>query len=98
MKNNNFNFQVLHHGEVFETREAALEYLNGYYKPYSLDAEPVLVKYGDERNPNAILVFGTSDNAPGSYFAIDFAKAEEQIDTLIEEIGGSQEELENIAE
>lgn len=99
MKNNNFNLQVLHHGEVFETREAAIQFLEDEYQPRSLEAEPVIVKYGDERNPNAILAFGTSDASPrGSFYAIDFAKAEEQIDTLIEEIGGSQEELENIAE
>jgi hypothetical protein len=98
MKNNNFNLVILHHEEVFETRELALNYLTDYYKPSSIDAEPVIVKYGEERNPNVILAFGTSDNAPGSYYAIDMAKANEQIEDLIETVDSDKEELEYIAD
>ena len=98
MRNKNYNLVVLHHEEVFETREDALQYLNGYYKPYSLDAEPIVVKYGDATNPDIILAFGTSDNAPGSFYAIDMTQAVEKIDTLEEEVNGSKEELEYVAD
>ena len=98
MKNNKYNLVVLHHEEVFETRELALDYLNGFYKPNSLDGEPVIVKYGDERNPNIILAFGTSDTAPGSFYAIDIAKTEEIVEELSESIEGDKEELDYVAE
>ena len=71
MKTNNYNLQLLHHEEVFVTRELALKYLTDFYKPYSLDAEPVIVKYGDVADPDIILAFGTSDAAPGGFYAID---------------------------
>ena len=98
MRNNDYNLVVLHHEEVFETRELALDYLNGYYKPYSLDAEPIIVKYGDANNPDVILAFGTSDTAPGSFYAIDMTKETERIDELEEEVDSSKEELEYIAD
>ena len=94
MRNNNYNLVVLHHDEVFATREEAMNYLLDFYKPNSLDAEPVFVKYGEERNPNVILAFGTSSNAPGSFYAIDMAKTEEQMDYLTEVVENSQDELE----
>jgi hypothetical protein len=83
MRNNNYNLVVLHHEEVFETRELAMEYLDGYYKPYSLDAEPIVVKYGETNKPNIILAFGTSDVAPGGYYAIDMTQAIEKIDEFV---------------
>ena len=98
MRNNDYNLVVLHHEEVFETRELALDYLNGYYKPYSLDAEPIIVKYGDANNPDVILAFGTSDTAPGSFYAIDMTKETERIDELEEEVDSSKEEFEYIAD
>lgn len=98
MRNNNCNLVVLHHEEVFETRELAIAYLTDYYKPNSLDSEPIVVKYGDTRNPNVILAFGTSNTTPGSYYAIDMAKAEEQIDSLVETVEADSEELEGLAE
>ena len=98
MRNKEYNLVVLHHEEVFETRELALEYLNGFYKPFSLEAEPVMVKYGEANNPNIILAFGTSNNAPGNYYAIDMQKAVDQINELTEEVDGNKEELEYIAE
>ena len=98
MKNNNFNLIVLHHEEVFETRELALSYLSDYYKPNSLEGEPVIVKYGETRNPNVILAFGTSSVAPGGFYAIDMAKANEDIEYLMDSIGGDKEELDYVAE
>lgn len=98
MRTEKYNLVVLHHEEVFETRELALEYLNGYYKPFSLEAEPVVVKYGEANNPNIILAFGTSNDAPGSYYAIDMQKTVDQVNELTEEVDGNKEELEYIAE
>lgn len=79
MRNNNFNLVFLHHNEVFSTREKAIAYLNDFYKPNSLDAEPIIVKYGDVSNPNVILGFGTSNTSPGSFYAIDMSKTEEEL-------------------
>lgn len=100
MRNNNYNLVVLHHEEVFETRELALEYLNTKYQPFSLDAEPIIVKYGDANNPDVILAFGTSDSdtALGRYYAIDMTQATEKIDELEEKVDSSAEELEYISD
>lgn len=98
MKTNNYNLQFLHHEEVFVTRELALKYLTDFYKPYSLDAEPVIVKYGDVADPDIILAFGTSDAAPGSFYVIDMTKANEQIENLIEKSEQDKGELDNIAQ
>ena len=98
MKTNNYNLQFLHHEEVFVTRELALKYLTDFYKPYSLEAEPVIVKYGDVADPDIILAFGTSDAAPGSFYVIDMTKANEQIENLIEKSEQDKGELDNIAQ
>ena len=98
MKTNNYNLQLLHHEEVFVTRELALKYLTDFYKPYSLEAEPVIVKYGDVADPDIILAFGTSDAAPGSFYVIDMTKANEQIENLIEKSEQDKGELDNIAQ
>ena len=97
MRNNPENpnsLQILHHGEVFETRKLALQYITDFYKPNSLDAEPFVVKYGDARNPSVILAFGTSSEAPGSVFALDIAEVNEKIDEII----SSQGEYSNVNE
>ena len=98
MRNKDYSLVVLHHEEVFATREEAIKYLTGLYKPNSLDAEPVIVKYGDANNPDVILAFGTSDTKPGTFYAIDMTQAVERIDTVEEEVNGSKEELDYVAE
>ena len=97
MNNGKFNLQILHKSKVFETRDAAIAYLNDWYKPNSLDAEPVVVKYGDEKNPNVVLAFGTSDAKPGSFYAIDFASMEERVNK-IEDIVGDDSQLKSAIE
>lgn len=97
MNNGKFNLQILHKSKVFETRDAAIAYLNDWYKPNSLDAEPVVVKYGDEKNPNVVLAFGTSDAKPGSFYAIDFASMEERVNK-VEEVIGDDSQLKNTIE
>ena len=98
MRNKDYSLVVLHHEEVFATREEAIKYLTGWYKPNSLDAEPVIVKYGDANNPDVILAFGTSDTKPGSFYAIDMTQSVERIDTVEEEVNSSKEELDYVAE
>ena len=93
MRTSDYNLQILHHEQVFETRELALSYLVDYYKPNSIDAEPILVKYGNVANPDVILAFGTSNDAPGSFYAIDMTKANVQIEELIEQSEQSAEEI-----
>lgn len=93
MRSSNYNLQILRHTDIFSTREEALNFLSDYYKPESLDGEPVLVKYGDSKNPNVILAIGTSSNAPGSYYVIDFTQLKEQVANIEETVNGSESNL-----
>lgn len=98
MNNSNYNLQILHHEEVFATRELALQYLSDYYKPHSLEAEPIMVKYGQANKPDVILAFGTTSAAPGGFYAIDMTKATEEIATISETIDTDKEEIATISE
>ena len=70
--------QFLHKSELFETREKAIEFLDGLRitRP-SLFAEPVVVRYGNEKEPNVILAIGatgsgsTQATLDSSYFMND---------------------------
>lgn len=96
MRNNNFNLQILHHDKVFPTREVAIAYLQDYYKPNSLEGEPVMVKYTSQNplaSPNVIIAFGTSSQAPGSFYFIDFAKLTEDVENLAQTVESNTEEL-----
>ena len=98
MNNSNYNLQILHHEEVFATRELALQYLSDYYKPHSLEAEPIMVKYGQASKPDVILAFGTTSAAPGGFYAIDMTKATEEIAEIAETIDTDKEEIATISE
>lgn len=98
MNNSNYNLQILHHEEVFATRELALQYLSDYYKPHSLEAEPIMVKYGQASKPDVILAFGTTSAAPGGFYAIDMTKANEEIAEIAETIDTDKEEIATISE
>lgn len=98
MKESKFNLQILHHEDVFKNSEEAFNYLTDYYKPQSLEAEPVLLKYGDERNPDVILAFGTSNAAPGSFYAIDFTSLTNDVNELKVKIDGDSGEMPKVAE
>ena len=93
MRDNKFNLQILHHSEVFQTREQAIDYLNDFYKPNSLEGEPVLVKYGNERTPNVMLAFGTTDKAPGGFFIIDTEKINESVKEIKDVSDKDKQEL-----
>lgn len=98
MNNSNYNLQILHHEEVFATRELALQYLSDYYKPHSLEAEPIMVKYGQANKPDVILAFGTTSTAPGGFYAIDMTKATEEIAKIAENIDTDKDEITTISE
>ena len=98
MNNSNYNLQILHHEEVFATRELALQYLSDYYKPHSLEAEPIMVKYGQANKPDVILAFGTTSTAPGGFYAIDMTKATEEIAKITETIDTDKDEITTISE
>ena len=98
MKDNNYNLVILHHEGIFDSRESAINYLNDFYKPNSLEGEIAMVKYGEERNPKAILALGTSNAAPGSFYAIDIAKVEEGLNEISEAIEGDKEEIDYASE
>lgn len=98
MNNSNYNLQILHHEEVFATRELALQYLSDYYKPHSLEAEPIMVKYGQANKPDVILAFGTTSAAPGGFYAIDMTKATEEIAKIAETIDTDKDEITTISE
>ena len=73
--------QFVHNNTLFKTRDEAIEFLNNqYYKQVtrpSLYAEPVVLKYGDEKEPNVILAIGATGSGSSeptkdsSYFIID---------------------------
>ena len=98
MNNSNYNLQILHHEEVFATRELALQYLSDYYKPHSLEAEPIMVKYGQANKPDVILAFGTTSTAPGGFYAIDMTKTTEEITKIAETIDTDKDEITTISE
>lgn len=84
--------QFVHHDNVFETRDAAIEYVSNidkgdkYGRP-ALFAEPMVLKYGDAENPNIILAIGsvgdgeTKSITNKTYF-IDFSRHEEEINEI----------------
>ena len=83
--------QFLHRNKVFATSEDAKIYIDSLVKQgfISLLAEPMVLLYGDNDNPNVLLVIGTKTNteAPGTldfyngnrYFFIDSAQLEADI-------------------
>lgn len=98
MRTSNYNLQLLHHDEVFATRELAIKYLTDYYKPNSLEAEPIFVKYGEAANPDVILAFGTTSEAPGGFYIIDMTKATTQIEQLTKDVETDKAECERLAQ
>ena len=85
--------QFLHKSELFETREKAIEFLNNLRiaRP-SLFAEPVVLRYGNEKDPNVILAIGakgsgsTQATIDSSYFIIDIQGIKDDIQDKYDEI------------
>lgn len=85
--------QFLHKSELFETREKAIEFLDGLRitRP-SLFAEPVVLRYGNEKEPNVILAIGatgsgsTQGTLDSSYFMIDAQGIKDDVQEKYDEI------------
>ena len=103
--------QFLHRNKVFATSEDAKIYIDSLVKQgfISLLAEPMVLLYGDNDNPNVLLVIGTKTNneAHGTldfyngnrYFFIDSAQLEADIlanKQAIDELKLTVEELEKL--
>lgn len=102
MGNYKNRLQFVHHDELFSTREDAMNYVNGQLiqidRP-ALYAEPMILKYGDEAEPNIILAIGSVGNGEtmstnNKVFFIDFANIEESI----EKLNGQVEDVKNVKE
>ena len=59
--NTNYRLQICSHAEVFQTREAAMTYINRYFMPDNLLGEPTFYFYGDTESPNVIFAVRLDD-------------------------------------
>lgn len=60
---NKYRLQLLNHGEIFPTREDAMEYITDNYRGKALWGEPALFFYGSAKEPSVIVAVGASKNA-----------------------------------
>ena len=102
MKN---RLQFVHCDTLFKTNIEAKEYvvsgdLISYNRP-ALYAEPMVLKYGDEENPNILLAIGSvgdgkNPTSKNKVFFIDFADIEKSISEIKEQLGNDGVELQSI--
>lgn len=94
MGNYKNRLQFVHHEGTFSDREAAMTYVNGQLieidRP-ALYAEPMVLRYGDELEPNIILAIGSVGDGEkmsteNRVFFIDVANIEESIEKLKEQV------------
>ena len=84
--NEEYRLQLLSHGEVFSTREEAIDYINDNFKGEAYWSEPALFFYGDTRNPKMIVAVGASkDPRKPRVCIIDDAELREMI-AAVEEL------------
>ena len=99
--------QFIHCDNLFKTREEAKAYVTGgdlisITRP-ALYAEPMVLKYGDESNPNILLAIGSvgdgkTPSINNKVYFIDFAEVKESIESIINDSEGSVEEIKKISE
>lgn len=88
--------QFVHNNKLFKSREEAIESLNKLFyrqsvRP-SLYAEPVVLRYGDEKEPNIILAIGATGSGSSeptedsSYFMIDAQGIKDDVQDKYDEI------------
>lgn len=87
--------QFVHCDTLFKTNVEAKEYVESgdlisYNRP-ALYAEPMVLKYGDEKNPNILLAIGSvgdgkTPTKENKVFFIDFADVEKSIEDIKEQI------------
>ena len=103
----NNRLQFIHCDTLFSTRDEAKAYVTGgdlisITRP-ALYAEPMVLKYGDENNPNVILAIGSvgdgvTQSTNNKVFFIDFAEISESIKAIVDENKNKFDELTNLKE
>ena len=107
----NFNqnrLRFVHCEHLFSNFNEITEYVRSVqYDRASLYAEPMIFKYGDEKNPNIVLAIGSVGEGKFIYdtetgevlnetFYIDFSQAERDIKNIYELVGENKKEIERI--
>ena len=107
----NFNqnrLRFVHCEHLFSNFNEITEYVRSVqYDRASLYAEPMIFKYGNEKNPNIVLAIGSVGEGKFIYdtetgevlnetFYIDFSQAERDIKKLYELVGENKAEIERI--
>ena len=96
--NNEYRLQLLSHGQIFPTREEAVEYIEDNFKGEALWSEPAVFFYGTERDPKMILAVGASKSATRPRICtIDDAELRELIAAVQEATDDNTEKIENAA-
>lgn len=97
MEKNRLRF--VHNDTIFPTREDAKAYLSGQLisidRP-ALYGEPMVLRYGDTKNPNILLAIGSigdgvTMSTDNRVFFIDTAELKESIDNILSEIPNIEE-------
>ena len=97
--NEEYRLQLLSHGEVFSTREEAIEYINDNFKGEAYWSEPALFFYGDTRNPKMIVAVGASkDPRKPRVCIIDDAELREMIAAVEELAEKNAEDIQTTSE
>ncbi len=107
----NFNqnrLRFVHCEHLFSNFNEITEYVRSVqYDRASLYAEPMIFKYGDEKNPCIVLAIGSVGEGEFIYdtesgevlnetYYIDFSQAERDIEELYKRVGENKEEIERI--
>ena len=88
--NTNYRLQICSHAEVFQTREAAMTYINRYFMPDNLLGEPTFYFYGDTESPNVILAVGLGDR---KFATVDLGLTNENLEEISDSLGTDSENL-----
>ena len=107
----NFNqnrLRFVHCEHLFSNFQEITEYVRSVqFQRASLYAEPMIFKYGDEKNPCIVLAIGSVGEGKFEYdtetgevlnetFYIDFSQAERDIKELFKQVGENRAEIERI--
>ena len=88
--NTNYRLQICSHAEVFQTREAAMTYINRYFMPDNLLGEPTFYFYGDTESPNVILAVGLGDR---KFATVDLGLTNENLEEISDNLDTDSENL-----
>lgn len=83
LNDNKDRLQLLYHDSIFSTRADAQDYINDFFRPESLIAEPACVFYGDKRNPNVLLAIGTGNRKVFTIDVKEFSEILEELDVKV---------------